>query len=426
MKRQTLVKNLFFLFSCCFFESALFAQAINDAALFTNPRSTTTDLKKQEQYNPDRPLTISLLLPLDGEGTNAKLSEFFSSPETAARLKYTSTEALDFYEGFLASLNLTEPFTKVNLQVYDVGYGDSLLLEIIQKQSLSFSDIIVGPSSVSGAKMVAEFCKTHKIINVQPFVISKNISLDNQHLIKLEPAIEAHIERMAKTITDSFYAKKIIIYHTNMERSRVPAIYFDTLFKKYNADTFARKINYRLVPVKDSLNASSVRNFAETIDSNAVVVYCGYETGFVEHNLRVASRKKAITFGMPTWIDDELLRVDYMNNSNLHFTNIFYPDTTLEQQKIFATSYPLNYKHLPSRASYLGYDVCQFLLLSVQLNGLNFIEKAEGNPYRGIGYNFDLEEVRMNAKDADARFMYYGNKGVHQFKIKDYQIEFVE
>lgn len=403
----------FVLFFIGFLHLNVAAQEINENALFA------------AENTPEKPvneITVSLLLPFDEEYSNSRLaSTESSSTERTFWLRPSAVEALDFYEGFLTALNIVEPFTKINVQVYDVGYNDTLLADVLSKESVSFSNIIIGPSSVSGARTVADYCKSKQIINIQPFVISKNIGSENPYLIKLEPSIEAHIERMFKTIVDSFASRKVFIQYSNIERSITPALHLDSLLKHYNSHA-VQPINYRLMNASDT---SGYRALSNQIDENAIVVYCRYETGSVEQNLRALSRVGATVFGMPTWIDNELLRIDYMNNTNLHFTNIFYADTALEQQKHFTAYYTETYKHEPSRASYLGYDVCDFLLFSIQLYSLDFVEKAVSNSYKGIGFDFSLGEVYSKTKEG-VQFLYYGNNAVHQFRLKDYEIQLVE
>ncbi len=409
-------------FLCIAFSFCVKAQNINDDALFTKPTNDSIP------FVPATEITISLLLPFDEARSNERLNDFFSVDEANAekiRLKISTVEALDFYEGFQAALNIIEPSSKINLQVYDVGFNDTLLESVLKRESLANSNIIIGSSSVSGARVVAEYCKRKHIINVQPFVISKTVGFENPYLIKIEPSIEAHIERMYKTIVDYYSHKKVFVLYSNNEKCSAPALLLDSLFKTHNADSSLSKINYKLAFIKDSLWSKSREDVDRQIDSNSIVVFCNYETNTIEKNVRNYSYKKAIVFGMPTWIDNELLRADYLNNTTLHFTDIFFPDSSLDQQKIFATSYPINYKHLPSRSSYLGFDIASFLLFSTQLNGLNFIEKSLAIPYNGIGYNFNLKQTYSTVNN-DVRFFYYENTSVHQFKLDDYQIQLVE
>lgn len=408
--------NLSFL--CIAFSFFVKAQDVNNDAIFIN---ASVD-------KPVKEITVSLLLPFDEERSNERLNGFLAPDENnpeKIRLKRSTIEALDFYEGFQSALGILDPAIKINLQVYDVGFNDTLLESVLKKETLAGSDIIIGSGSVSGARVVAEYCKRKHIINIQPFVISKTVGFENPYLIKIEPSIEAHTERMFKTIVDYYSYKKVFVLYSSNEKSATPALHLDSLFKSYNADSSHSKINYRLGFIKDSVSAKNRDNVESLIDSNSVVIFCSYETNVIEKNVRNYSYKKALVFGMPTWIDNELLRADYLNNTTLHFTDIFSPNSSLEQQQLFATSYPLNYKHLPSRASYLGFDIASFLLFSVQLNGLYFIEKSIDVPYNGAGYNFNLRKVFSKVNN-DFRFLYYENSFVHQFKLTDYQFQLVE
>lgn len=413
-----MMKSILFLCTSFFFVESALSQTINQSALFTNSQETTSSAS----------FTISLLLPFDEARTNSKLNDFFNSTDAnnakAVQLKNSAVEALDFYEGFQSAIKLAPPSFEVKVQVFDVGYNDTLLANVLSDERLSLSNVIVGPSTVTGAKTISDYCKKNRIINLQPFVINKNLGNTNPYLLKIEPAIEEHIDRMFKTIVDSFADRKIIVYCSNKERELTPAYYMDFLLNNYNSKT-TNKIKHLFINRNDTTVSDSYKDLATHADANTVVVYCSYDAAPIEQALRLLSREKAIVFGMPTWIDNDFLRVDYMNNATLHFTDIFSVDTSSEQQQTFDLDYKNTYKHNPTRASYLGYDICEYLFLSLQLNGLKFAERAVNNPYKGIGYNFNFGKIYTRTKN-DTIFLYYGNKAVHQFKINDYQFQLVE
>lgn len=409
----------FFLFLCTsfFFVCPGLSQSINQNALFTSGQEATSPAS----------YTISLLLPFDEARTNSKLNDFLNNTEVSAKavqLKNSAVEALDFYEGFQCAIKLAPPSFDVTLQVFDVGYNDTLLADVLNNGRLAQSNVIVGPSSVAGAKTISDYCKKNKIINIQPFVISKSLGNTNPYLLKIEPAIEEHMDRVFKTIVDSFADKKIIVYCSNKERDFTPAYYMDFLLNNYNSKS-TNKIKHLLINRNDTTLSDSYKDLATHADANTVVVYCSYDAAPIEQALRLLSREKATVFGMPTWIENDFLRVDYMNNASLHFTDIFSIDTTIEQQRLFDLDYKTTYKHNPSRASYLGYDICEYIFLSLQLNGLKFAERAVNNPYKGIGYNFNFGKIYTRTKN-DTVFLYYGNRAVHQFKIDNYQLLLVE
>jgi hypothetical protein len=371
--------------------------------------------------------TITLLLSFDASHAAWKMSSYMKAEDPiearGIKMKESSQQAMDFYEGFMSALNESAPFFNIKLQVFDAPKSDSLLRELLKNDSLKNSDIIIGPGSISGARIVSEFCKKNKIINVQPFIAARNIAVQNPYMVKLAPSIDAHMGRIFKTIVDSFSAYKTVIYCSKRERDFVAATAIDTLFKEYNL-TAKRKLNYVFVNNGDTTKSASARSLSANVSpGKTVIVYCSYDPTTVEQTLKSFQRGSAIIFGMPTWINEELIRVDYMNNADLHYTDEFYADTTNASVNEFTKRYADNYIHTPSPSSFLGYDVAQYLFFSLKLNGYNFAENGLNSPYTGLGYNFSIKKYFAKGKlDAAPVFQYFTNESVHQFRIQDYRL----
>jgi hypothetical protein len=380
---------------------------------------------------PSSPLTstnITLLLSLDYGHAAWKMSSANGESNTKLanniKLKENSVQALDFLEGFNLALKSNPPFFNFNINVVDATTNDSILREKLNEATVKNSDIIIGPGKVSSAKIVAEYCKQNKKINIQPFVAANTIGLENPYLVKLSPTIEGHMLRMYQTVVDSFPNAKVIIYTTKRERDYKPAKYIDSLFNEYNL-TASKKILKAFVNTGDESKSASQRSLSANMGGGRqnVIIYCSYDQVNINQTLRSLSRGEAIVFGMPTWVDQELIRADYLNNAELHFTDAFYADSADAQNIDFKKQYGNTYAHPPSVDSYMGYDVANYLSYALKLHGYNFAQKSLGELFKGIGYHFVLGEHLAKVKDSNVKtFQYYTNESVSQYKIIDYKI----
>lgn len=403
-------------------------EEINKEALFAEPLdSVVTSQNTPTETSSISQTTITLLLSFDAPHAAWKMSSYMKAEDPiearGIKMKESSQQAMDFYEGFLTAINEGAPFFNIRLQVFDATKSDSLLREVLKNDSIKHSDIIIGPGSISGARIVSEYCKKNKIINIQPFIAARNIASQNPYLVKLAPSIDAHMARIFKTIVDSFPTYKTVIYCSKRERDFVAASTIDTLFKQYNL-TAKRKLNYVFVNNGDTTKSSAARSLGANVTAGkTVIVYCSYDPSTVEQTLKSFQRGSAVIFGMPTWLNEELIRVDYMNNADLHFTDEFFADTSDNQVKDFGRRYMANYEHNPSQTSYLGYDVAQYLFFSMKLYGYAFPEKGITAPYTGLGHNFSIKKYYAKSKtDTVPVFQYYTNESVHQFRLQDYKI----
>lgn len=381
---------------------------------------------------PIKKAKITLLLSFDKNHASWKMSASGKEDDPAVakniKVKESSTDALDFLEGFQLAFRNNPPFFDFDIHVMDATANDSILKEKLRNSpEIQSSDIIIGPGKVSAAKIVADYCKKNKKLNIQPFVASPFIGFENPYLVKLAPTIEGHMLAMFQTIVDTFPKAKVVIYTTNKERDLVAARYIDSIFDDYNARA-KNKINKVFVNAGDMTKTASERSLGANMGGGRqnIIIYCSYDQVQINQTLRGISRGSTIVFGMPTWIDQELIRADYINNSNLHFTKPFYADTSDAQVVSFINQYQSNYSQYPSEASFLGYDVANYLSYSLKLYGYNFAEMSIGNKFSGLGHNFLLSSHMAKTKDNPIKsFQYYMNECVHLYRVNDYSIEHV-
>ena len=411
------------------------AEAVNASQKLSSVVSNLPDSVSKNLLFPNESISqavITLLLSFDEAYSISKLKQYSGESEQLSIkplvLRETSVQSMDFLEGFLSALQLNAPMIQFNLQVIDIGSSDSLLRDRLKDPDLLKSNIIIGPNRLSAARPVAEFCKKHKIINVQPFISSLNIGSDNPYLVRLAPTIEGHMSKMYSTIVDSFADSKIIIHSSKRERDLIPALLIDSLFNNYNL-TAKSKIQKVYINGGDDTKPAAYRDINTHIDSrrNNVIVYCSYEPSAVNQFLRMVNKYDNVTvFGMPTWRDDEIIRADYLSSSRFYFTDFFSLDSSDEQGEKLLTHYQNEYNHYPSISSYLGFDVANYLSFSLKLQGYNFPELSGTNVFKGLGYNFSLEKYFSKQKtNGQKSLQYYTNESVRQFRIIDYKIEVV-
>ena len=235
---------------------------------------------------------IGLILPFQTESTMEKLDAYSSAHDffTASRINLNEDAAtsLDFYEGALQSLDELNDGLKIELSVYDNWNSDSITKEILKKDELKKLDVIIGSVSSTSAKLVADYCKLNRIINIQPFTPSKSLTSENPYHIKLAPTIDAHTSAMFNSIVDSFPGSNIIIYTPNSEKSTSIAAQFDSLFKDYN-QTASRKFTVALLNTKDMMLNGKKATAKEQLkkDRANILILTSFEESFVNGNLRV-------------------------------------------------------------------------------------------------------------------------------------------
>jgi ABC-type branched-subunit amino acid transport system substrate-binding protein len=394
-----------------------------DSVSKPSPVSPPADYKP----SPDSLIKIGLILPLDAENTVNRLYAAMSDKEgpkiESGNLKESATEALDFYEGLKYALNTDYSKQKIALYIFDTQNSDSTVQELMRDDQLRACDIIIGPTTSNQARIVAAFCKKNKILNIQPFVASKSFATDNPYLVRFMPTIDSHLQKEYEMVIDSFSDANIIIYTTKRERDISAARQLDTLFKSYN-DINTHKLNYTFLNINDSTLPAARRSlsyYMQPGERNVVLMTC-YEEAFVNSQLRTI-KEGTIVFGMPTWIDAEQIRADYLNKAAPYYTDNFYADTTLSSVNSFISEYNAEYNQKPSRYSYLGYDAMRYLSVIFAKYGKAFTQGFDNDSYDGLGYSFHISPViRISKATGDPVVNYYTNTAMHIFQLSDYKV----
>jgi ABC-type branched-subunit amino acid transport system substrate-binding protein len=369
---------------------------------------------------------VGLILPFETESMIGKLDEITNAHDlfSANRVHFDEDPviAIDFYQGLLQALNQPDSI-KIKLYAYDCQDNDSVTAGILQKPELKKMDFIIGSVSTSTAKLVAEFCKANKILNIQPFTPSKSLTTENPYHLKLAPTIDAHIDDMFQSILDGFPEANIIIYTPKNERALPLAERYDSLFKAYNA-TAEKKYKVTVLNSTDEPIEDKKTNLAELLDpvKTNILIITSYDEPFVQSTLRCvfekAGKTNIVVYGLPTWLNGDILRLDYINDLNTRISDPFWADSSNPKTISFINHYKNDFSGEPSRYSYLGYDVMNFLVRCLQAYGKDFLPQIITQRYTGTGYKFDITEVMKSPGVID----YYENNHVNVLMVAGYSL----
>ncbi len=324
----------------------------------------------------------------------------------------------------MLALNQNSDSVKIDLHVYDSWDSDSVTAELLKKPELKALDFIIGSVSTSSAKLVAEFCKTNKIYNIQPFTPSKGLTADNPYHLKLAPTIDAHVDNLFQSILDSFTDANIIIYTPKNERSLPLAQRFDTLFRAFNA-TASSKYTVSLVNSTDLALDSKKNGLTELIkpDKINVLIITSYDEPFIQSTLRTVNEKNSkdniVVYGLPTWLNGDILRLDYINDLHTRISDAFWSDSSKPATQKFMENYKSDYNATPGRYAYLGFDVMNFVIHSLKNYGKDFLPQIVTQRYTGSGYKFDITPSMKNQSTIN----YFENTHINVFKVDDYQLK---
>ena len=371
---------------------------------------------------------VALLLPFQTESTDFEFNAILNAHDlyTANRVKIEDDAliSLDFYQGLLQSLTEDSDSVKIELHVYDNWNSDSMTAEILKNPELKKMDFVIGSVSSATAKLVADFCKANKILNIQPFTPSKSLTTENPYHLKIAPTIDAHVDNLYQSILDSFPDANVIIYTPKSEKGMALAQRFDSLFRSYNAGA-ETKYTVSMVNSTDMMFNDKKTGLDELINhaKTNILIITSYDEPFVQSTLRTIFEKNSkdniVVYGLPTWLNGDILRLDYINNLHSRISDPFFADTSKAQTRYFIEHFTNRCHVEPSKYAYLGYDVLNFLMKSVKTYGKDFVSQIATQRYTGTAYKFDVAQNMKNGTTIN----YYENNHVNVLKVEDYQLK---
>jgi hypothetical protein len=247
--------------------------------------------------------------------------------------------------------------------------------------------------------------------------------MENPYLVRLMPTIDAHLQKIFETVIDTFVDDNIIVYTTKRERDLSAAKVLDTLFKSYNAVN-KNKLHYFFVNSGDTTMPVARRNYGYYLSStnhNVVIMTC-YDETLVNSVIRGIGSNTTL-FGMPTWIDAEQIRPDYLSQSQPYFTDNFYADTSLTKVNDFVKDYHAATNQKPTRSCYMGYDLMTYLLMIKEKYNDALIDGLNKESFNGMGYDFHISPlIKSSHAGSEPTIQYYTNTAMRLFQISDYKV----
>ncbi len=370
-------------------------------------------------------LKIGLVFPFKAEETGLLLDEFSTKEhhKISAGSKYLeeSLGLIDFYQAALMAAEMQAGEDDIQIRLYD-NYGlDSVNREIIASGELSDLNCIITPPASSQVKMLSDYCLQKNIPCLIPFTPSKTLIRQNPLACKFAPLIDAHIETLFRLAADSFKGYELVIIREAGDKNGFAADYLSALIDSHNR-SFPRAAISKVI-LEPKGNLSVLLNSRLNSSARKLVFIASFQDPFIQACLRTLSQNqkadKYTLMGLPGWLDSEILRLDYLEQLNYHFTSAFYADTNLAEVEEFRVAFQERSGHLPGMQAYMGYDLMSYTLKGLRPNILAAPHQVKRPQTKGLGFDFDLQPYFENGQQQPS---FYTNPNLRVFRLRNYEI----
>lgn len=324
---------------------------------------------------------ISLLIPFKLDQINLK---------TANKAQVERADmAIDFYQGVLLGLD-SAAATGLNykVHVYDTKDEHSKLAEIVKKEAVKTSNLIIGPVFPEGVKYMTNFSIANDLPLVSPLAASKPSDFDNPKLISIVNNIDQHGARIADYIADHYQSNNSIVVLINPKKTA------DEQFAAPIRQRFRLKHSNFIVQEFTSAYAFETRMIK---DKKYAVVICSADVPFVTPSVdklfklkKLANGGYAINlFGHPNWAKQNY-NVNQLQELHTILSTSYRIDYKQQSVINFIKKYRAKYHFEPSEFSFKGFDIGYYFAKLLAKHGPVYLNYLTKEKYQGLHNSFDF------------------------------------
>ncbi len=307
---------------------------------------------------------------------------------------------IEYYEGFLMAIDsLKRTGISTHLQIYDIGYNEAALKQILVKPDLKQANLIIGGYTEEQIKALSDFTEKLQIPYVIPFTSKSDEPLSSPNTYQINTPYSFLYARAANAFCDKYKDGNIIfIVDDSTDKSEFTQA-LEAELKRRNMAAQILTYNTKLALSLGSLLRDNVENvIVPTSGTKEMLIKIVAPLLVLKQN---KSTKQMTIFGHPEW---QRYGAEYMNSFftlNTTIYSIFYVDQNSLEVKTFYNQfrkwYSSNILDSYPKYSMLGFDTGMFFI-----SGLNQF---------GAALNANINKVQFQGIQTDFRFKRVSNWG---------------
>ncbi len=337
--------------------------------------------------------------------------------------------ALNYYYGAkMAFDELAKEGVKLDINTFDTKASEAEVSRLLQKPEVTEADLIVGPIRKSNLMATANFAKQNGVTMVSPLSPSTDITLDNPYFVQTTPSLVSHCEAITRHVLDRYSSDQVILVARNKEAEIQRLKYFQDANYAIGGRNSRSFDEFVVSDNSADFNEMDVTPQIKEGDTTVFIVPSWSNESFIYSFLRkvkVAKGNKntVVIYGMPQWMDYQIISYDYYEELNVHISSAYYIDTDTEVAREFRRRFFDRYGMVPTQEAYAGFDQVRLIGRSLKRNGTQFQKKLgrESQNFLSTRFNFEPVVSRMGIATEDfSKVDRFENKYVNILKFKDY------
>jgi len=348
---------------------------------------------------------IDVLMPL-------YLDELVKNNQLAfkGKLPEKAQSGLSFFEGVkLATDTMQRLQYKADVYVHDITNPRSTVEQLLAKDSLKNSDLIIGLVLSQQVTTLADYAKKNQINFVSALSPSDANIKDNPFFILLNPTLQTNCDFIAEYINKKYPKEHVLLYKSG--RSSVDSLSYTYLNEQLK---HSATIDADSLPHMDTLNAL----FDST--ANNIIVMPVMENGYAESLLLQLKQHfpdyRFDIYGMPGWKSFLASRKSgtFGENLSVSIPSPYYFDQTVSYGQQLTNAYKARYNAKPGELVYRGFETVYWFTDLLYKYGTIFNEHTRDNS-AAMFTQYDLQPKW----DSENNFYYTENRHLYFFHYLD-------
>ncbi len=343
---------------------------------------------------------------------------------------------LNFYEGVKMALDSLQKYNlELEVRVYDTKASPREVANILEQPEFEEVDVVIGPYRSMNTQIVSNFTKKNKRIHISPFLADTEKTTEHPSFVQITPSFRAHSEAIVKNARKYFLKEQIVL----ICRDKPEEVERLELFQEANGmidgllDSTSRLKEF-IVDEEDvdftNVDLKPFFDQNEEGDTMAFILPSWSNESFVYSFLRKINidrkGKPVVVYGMPQWMDFDLISYEYYENLNVRVSSSEFIDREDPAVNAFRKAFYKRYGMPPTSEAFLGYDATLFLGKMLAQDGFYFFEKLDEEYGIYLHNRFNFERVVNDPESAEVdpdKYDYLENKHINILEFKDYQFQ---
>lgn len=342
--------------------------------------------------------------------------------------------ALNFYGGVKMALDeLRDEQLNLNINVVDSRASEQITQMLTRTNpDLLDANLIIGPYRRDNVRIIADFARQYQIPFVSPHSAASGLSFDNPFYIQVNPTLKVHCEAILRHALRTYRPEQIILVGRDTPSELARFNYFHEEYFRMIGTREADKLQEFIIADNSAdLNDVDLMPFIELQDSTVFIIPSWSDEPFVYSFLRKIDLardidNKIVVYGMPQWMNYELVDFTYYEKLNVHVSSSSYLDPLSPEIQFFKRRFFNRYGVAPSDEAFLGYDVMLFFGRMLKKHGTKFQYSLDQELGQLLHTRFEFVQKvgpRRRGSREDYSIDQIENNFINILKFQDYQFQ---